>query len=321
MMSRLQAVFIVSAAIVLCGCPSNNQVTLPPPGTVPLSRLYVANGYAVSAANRGKIFVYTQPVTSLSIPSFTLVTGNATSALESFAFDAANVYVADCNDHLVRAFTRPMTGASTQAFTIATTGPDGIAIDSVGNLYTGEDCTATDVIHVFNPPLSGTSTASVTVTDASNINSVQQMVLDNAGHLYVANFGSGKQILQYNLPLANSSTAAVAVSIAGETHAEGIAIDPQTNQLWVASVGQNKLYAFALPITGSSTPALTVTTSNASRKWQNLAFDVNGNMYASDLGTVAIDVFVPPFSASSNPAFSLTPSGIDSPWGLSIGPQ
>lgn len=300
----------------LTGCSS--KATAPSPPTP--QQLFVGNGYA-AAANRGKIFDYTFPVTSSSIPNFTITTGTATSALESFAQDATNDYVGDCNDHFVRAFTRPMGNASTQAFTLtaASVGPDGLATDASGNLYAGEDCISPDQIDVWNAPVTSASTISVSVTDVANISSVQQIAIDNVNHLfYEAQCHNSKQILEYALPLTGASTAAVSVTIAGETCAEGLAIDPATNQLFVASEAFNKIYEFSLPISGASTPALTITTPTAARKFQDIAFDSAGNLYATDFGTATIDVFVPPFTATSDATFTLTPTGIDSPWGLNI---
>ena len=314
---------LIALAIValplLAGCSAKSTSPTPPTP----AQLFVGNGYATSAANRGKIFNYVLPVANTSTTAFTLTVGDATSALESFAQDAKYDYVADCNDHVIRAALRPLGSTSTQAFTLtaAGVGPDGIATDSSGNLYSGEDC-GDEQIDVWNGPISSSSTISASVVDAANNTFPQQLFIDNVNHLlYVAECSGTKQVLQYALPLTGASTAAVAVTIAGETCAEGIAIDPATNQLFVASEAANKIYEFSLPISGASTPALTIVTPNAARRFQNIAFDSAGNLYASDrgTGTNGIDVFVPPFTATSDPTFSLTPAGIDNPWALSVG--
>lgn len=302
----------------LTGCSSTSTTT--PPASTP-HQLFVGNGYATTPANRGMIFNYALPVASTSTTNFTLTIGTATSALESFTQDATNDYVGDCNNHVVRAFARPLGSASTQAFTLtaATVGPDGLATDSSGNLYATEDC-ATDHIDVWSAPVTSSSTISVSQSDSTNpARAVQQMYIDNVNHLlYVGNCRNTNQVLQYALPLTATSTASVAVSIAGETCIDGLALDPVTNQLFVASDSFNKIYAFSLPISAASTPTLTITTPTVGRRFQNIAFDSAGNMYASDRGTTTIDIFVPPFTATSDATFTLAPAGIDSPWGLSV---
>lgn len=311
-------IILLIAGLGLTSCSSSSTSTPPPPV---VRQLFVGNGYTAVPANRGMIFNYAFPVTNTSVTNFTVTTGNATSALESFAQDATNDYVADCNDNVIRAFTRPLGSSSTQAFTLsgATVGPDGLATDSSGNLYEGDDCISPDHIDVWNAPVTGASTISVTVADAANISSLQQIYIDNVNHLfYEAQCRNTKQILQYALPLTNASTAAVVVNIATETCIEGLSVDPATNQLFAASDSTNKIYVFSLPISGASTPTLTITTPTAARRFQNIAFDSSGNLYASDSGTNTIDVFVPPFAATSDATFTLTPAGIDRPWGLNI---
>ena len=311
---------LILAVLGLIGCSASSTSTPPP---VP-QRLFVGNGYAVTTANRGLIFNYSAPVTSTSTPLFTLTAGDSTSALESFAQDTTYDYVADCNDHLIRAALRPLASSSVQAFTLTGVGvgPDGLAADSSGNLYAGNDC-GDEHLDVWSAPISSSSTVSVSVNDATITNQKrQQIYVDNVNHLlYEANCATTQHIMVYNLPLTSTSTAATTVTVAGVTCADGLTINPLTNQLFLGvttAAASNIIDVFSLPISSSSTPALTITTSTAAQRFINLAFDRSGNLYASDRGTSAIDVFVPPFTTTSSPAFSLTPTGIDKPWGLEI---
>lgn len=313
---------IVFLAVIFLVAGCDRRDTTPPPG--PPQRLYTGNGFSNNLANRGKIFIFMMPFSAASTPAVTDTSTGASTALEEFAFDSLgrHAFLSACgNPHQVLVFNLPITATSAPAFAIPAAGPDGIALDSAGNLYVDNDCNVvTDYINVFNPPFSSSSTPSVTVNDAANITFPQEMFVDHSNHLYVGQCDSTKQILQYNLPLNNASTSAVTVTIAGGQCATGIAVDYLTNQLFVSDSFINKIYIFNLPISSSSTPAVTITTSNASQAWWNVAFDAAGNLYASDGGTSMIDVFVPPFSTSSNPTFSFTAPGMDFPWALAFGP-
>jgi hypothetical protein len=283
--------------------------------------LVVGNGYAVSTTNRGKVFGYNLPVSSTSAATFTATLGDATSAFEGITQDMTHDFIADCNDHMVRAVARPMGNASTVAFTLtgASVGPEGLVADSSGNLYAAEDCAPTTEIDLWSAPVTSSSTVSQSAVDAANISSPTQLAVDNVNHLlYLAQCTSTKQVLQYTLPLTSASTASVAVNIASEGCTEGIAIDAATNQLFVGSHNINNIYVFSLPITGASTPTLTITTPTAARRFRDMAFDSAGNLYVVDTGTTSVDIFVPPFTATSDPTFTLTPTGLDSPWGLNL---
>ena len=130
-------------------------------------------------------------------------------------------------------------------------GPNGLALDSSGNLYVS---TNSNVIRKFSP-----AGVDLGVFASTGLNRVMGMAFDNQGNLYAANFG-GSTIEKFS---PNGIDLGVFANVIGPT---GLAFDSSGN-LYVANFG-NTIARFA----PNGTPLLDFTSLNLNNP-VGLAFD------------------------------------------------
>jgi hypothetical protein len=255
-------------------------------------------------------------------------------------------------------FTLPITNTSTPTVTVAptngTSNVTALAVDTAGNLATGDFA---GHLAIFNAPITSTSTAAATFANGTATND-GQLAFNNAGDLFASTVSTKVNLFTH--PLSSSSTPSQAITDVSLTSAVGAALDgagnlvvsnagalgsalsvfappytaaplvtPATSgtayrkvaisssQVFVASVapGTGRIDVYNVPLTVTSTPAFSMSNVNVP---EAVAFDSNGNLYVGNLGDATIRVFTPPFSASSTPSVTLTVTGA-AIFGIAIG--
>ena len=126
-----------SLTVLLSGCPNNNQVVLPPPGsTLIQSTIFLANRTAASITS------YPIAATGNVAPS-AQISGGSTGLSEPFGIAIAgggSIYVANENIHSVTVYSGGSNGNAVPTATISggSTGlhtPLGVFVDAGGKIY------------------------------------------------------------------------------------------------------------------------------------------------------------------------------------------
>jgi sugar lactone lactonase YvrE len=152
-------------------------------------------------------------------------------------------------------------------------GPNGLALDSSGNLYVS---TNSNVIRKFSP-----AGVDLGVFASTGLNFVMGMAFDSQGNLYAANFG-GNTIEKFS-PDGIDLGVFANVILGRPT---GLAFDSSGN-LYVASFG-NTIARFS----PNGTPLPDFTSFNLNNP-VGLAFTSSGNLYAANSAADTISVFSP----------------------------
>ena len=150
-------------------------------------------------------------------------------------------------------------------------GPNGLALDSSGNLYVS---TNSNVIRKFSP-----AGIDLGVFASTGLNFVMGMAFDSNGNLYAANFG-GNTIEKFSPIGVDLGVFAIVI------RPTGVAFDSSGN-LYVANSG-NTIARFS----PNGTPLPAFTSLNLNNP-VGLAFTSSGNLYAANNGADTISVFSP----------------------------
>jgi hypothetical protein len=249
-----------------------------------------------------------------------------------------------------------LTASEVPAFTFASTGNSGIALDAAGDLAQGDN---TGHVRFFSAPLSAASTPSASFADGG-VSSIGQMAFSSAGDLYAT---GDNNVNVFTHPFTNASVpslihtglassygiafdAAAKLYVAGSTATGGSQIDvfapPYTgaptvvtpaipgvtygmvaisgNQLLVTSLGAaaSQIDVYTLPLSAASAPAFAIGTPGITV--EGLAADATGKVYASIFETGSVAVFAPPFSASSVTTTTLNVYGAHTFFSVAVGP-
>ena len=193
----------------------------------------------------------------------------------------------------VNTITKYDANGSGSAFTRAfVNGPNGVALDSAGNLYVS---TNDNTIEKFAP-----NGIDLGVFASTGLNNAMGLAFDSAGNLYAANF-IGNTIEKF---APDGTDLGVFATVIRPT---GIAFDAAGN-LYVANFG-NTILRFG----PAGTPLGTFATTGLNNP-EGLAFDSLGNLYAANNGSDTIEVF----SASGADLGSLITGGLSGPLGLAF---
>ena len=272
-------------------------------------------------------------------PTAKTLSGPRTVAVDS----AGRVYVADSGNKRILRYDPPI-AASDQAavqvfgqagdFTTANQAsaaaasadnlgnPDGIAVDSAGNLYLADlflhrvliyntpattDTTADVVIGQVNLTTAQRNQNDGTPTPAANtLNNPEGVAIDGSNNLYVVDQGNNR-VLFFPAPLTTNKSATrvfgqpdFATDTAGTTAAKftvpvAAGVDPVTGDLFVADSINNRILQFADPISDPTADVVygqanfTSGTANPGGVSAStlsdvggVTFDAAGNMYAGD---------------------------------------
>lgn len=184
-------------------------------------------------------------------------------------------------------------GGNGSPFTSAfVNGPNGVVLDSAGNLYVS---TNGNTIEKFAPD--GTDLG---VFASTGINNATGLAFDRSGNLYAANFG-GNTVEQFAPDGTDLGVFAVVI------RPTGLAFDAAGN-LCVANFG-NTIARFS----PNGTPLASFTSLTLNNP-EGLAFDSLGNLYAANNGSNTIQYFSP----SGVDLGLLVTSGLSAPIGLAF---
>jgi sugar lactone lactonase YvrE len=205
-------------------------------------------------------------------------------------------------------------------------GPEGIAIDSKGNLWVSDS--ENDRVVEFSPPfLIGGSEGLVLGQQnfssydcgnptLHNLCDPQGIAFDSAGDLYVAD-NSYNRVLEFKPPFTEGETASVAIGTTSNDTTQsslnspvGIALD-SSNNLWVADEGDERVLEFKAPLSTNESASFVLGQpnyfSNSSGTNQSafdtpdyLAFDHSGNLWVTDSSNRRVLEFTTPFSINES---------------------
>jgi len=193
----------------------------------------------------------------------------------------------------------------------ATTGmvfPDGMAIDSSGNLYVVNSDPNINSVEIFASPTPGTSDPAPLATIAGSNTQLSVPVgiaLDSAGDIYVVS-QFATSVTEFTPPFSGTMnvapTAIISGANAGFSMPTGIALDPRGN-IYVTNENSAEVLEFAPPVAGGSDQSPIAAISGSETDLNHpvgIAVDTFGNLYVSNSGTDTIEEFAPPASGANN---------------------
>jgi hypothetical protein len=329
-LKRFTLVLVAICAVgLLTGCYKNPTISPLFPPTPP-TRMFVAdlvNG----------LVVFNAPVTSSSVPAFTIA-GPGTAGV---VFDSAgNLYVSNLFTKTIAVYKPTVTSSSTPTFTIGPiTGastPEGMAFGSTGNLYVADEGAVK--IHVFTPPFAGGAQAPALDITGMPFGPVG-VTFDRAGDLLTASYGSS------TLTVFRPPYTSIAATIALPTGAGGVGID--TKDHLVIGQADGSLAIFTPPFATGNTPAEIIAPTFLvapppsicgpglcpAVESLNSGVDPFGNVwvpYGGDGGLapppplgganqIGVGEFVPPFTGVSVSNIGLLQNGLSFPFSIAWG--
>jgi hypothetical protein len=280
-------------AVAIAGCSSSSNMNAspppppppppaPPPPPPPTGRLYVGLDDLP-----GSILVYNLPLTNGAAPTTTV----AHDANNGMTVNSTTLAVTDIENYSVAFYTLPLTSASAPYATWLQGNLASPLFVSSGALYYG----ATNMINVYTPPFTSTSTPSSHIATAGF--SFARMAVDPSGHVYQI---AGNVIsVVYNGVLTTTLTATPGTEFRAPA--------ASATQLFVCETNgsANHVYVYALPLTSTSTPTLIMNPNTDAPS--DCALDSSGNLYIASAHTVAL--FAPPFTTSSHSTVGITLQG------------
>jgi hypothetical protein len=251
-----------------------------------LRRVFIAATIVVAAAVTGCNGGSTNPP---AFPTGTLVTPSPTPI-------PVHLYVAnDSASGAVVQYSLPITGASTQNFSIATEASlVTVAVDATGNMAVGN---INANLQFFNAPLSAASAPAATFANGGGSNT-GQITFSAAGDMFVGTTGNSVKVFTH--PFSNASTPSLSITNAAFVSTIGTALDAAAN-LYVSNPGTgtaltcssgagscSDLLVFAPPYTG----APIVTPNVASTAYRKIAVSATQLIASQVAGaTGRVDVY------------------------------
>jgi hypothetical protein len=307
--SLIVGLFALSAA----GCTGGGSIGAPRLGP-PLAPTHL---YVADAVTPGHIYIYNLPLAAAAVPTGTITVATAPYSMRSDT--SGRLFVGSNSATTLAVFAAPVTSASVPAFTLDTTHSAASypAFDPAGNLFVGNDTTATCCITGFNAPITAASTPAFTMINHGGVNDLASpygIAFDASGRLYVS---SANSILMYTPPLSAATIPTATVLPNNDNY--GIAVGP-TNQLYVENATvDGTIDVFTTPLTNASVRSFGIAVTGSANPLPDIAVDPAGNLYATSFdGHV---YFIPaPITAASVPTAALTFAPPTSPVGITVGP-
>jgi hypothetical protein len=291
---------LAAALIVDCGGPSASsglhELVQPPPPPPPTEHLFVS----FFGNSGGGFDIYSLPLTKSSTPQLSIT---STLLMEGLAVEPSGELLGAANFDGVAGYTRPIVAGTSPAFVASISGFT-VSVDGAGDLFDGggidgSKCGGygmyfvTPYINVSYAPISGSSTATATMTEPSVCNGplVQGLAFDGAGNLWAAITG---RLDEFTPPFASTSTPTETIS----TCANAVGFD-SAKDMFV--LGCDGIDVYHPPFRSGMTKAYTISGAEGPG---SIAFDRQGYLYVA--AQTGLEVFTPPFSSSSQPAVTLS---------------
>jgi sugar lactone lactonase YvrE len=280
----------------------------------------------VADSSAAKVFVYPSlgSSTGLLNEAPTITIGGSNTGLNSpngIGLDSTgDIYVVNVSS----VFVYPALGSSTGLLneaptttisTTMTTGlsfPQGIALDSSGNIYVTEcpNCytggRGSPGVYVYPAGSNANIAPSTIITGSStDLESPQGIALDSSGNIYVADSGDGAcdgTASVYVYPAGSNANAAPSTTINGLKTSLcvpiGITLDSSRN-IYVADAGfpnsnAPSVYIYPAGSTGNTAPIATISGSSTGLIGPSgIAGDFSGNIYVTDSSAAKVFVYPP----------------------------
>ncbi len=307
----MRLLLVALSVAALAGCYKNPTIALPPPAP---ARLYVADFF-------NGLLVYTQPITSTSMPSITIP-----GASTGVAFDAAqNLYVADYNLNTIAVYKSPITASSTPFMTIGPiTGAshlEGLTFDKSGGLYIADE-TGDEVLYLAPPFAPGAQLPTKTITGMPFGPTV--VVFDSAGNMLTPSYGAAKVTI-FRPPFVNGANTPVG-SMKMPFNCSGIGIDLKDDLVVGQDNGSLEVVKppFATGVLPSFSIAPTFINGTQATEGISSTFDSAGNLWQTFGGhgapaNTGVAEFAQPFSGSTLALLGFR-GGMGFPFGIAFGP-
>ena len=183
----------------------------------------------------------------------------------------------------------PVTALTTLVSSSGLGNPDGVAVDSSGNIYIAD--AGNNAIKKWTA-----STQSLTTLVSSGLNYPGGVAVDGSGNVYIAD-SENEAIKEWN---ASTQQVTTLVS-SGLNNPYGIAVDGSGN-VYIADAGNNAIKEFS-----PSTQTVTTLVSSGLNQPFAVAVDGSGNVYIADTG----DNAVKEWNASTQQVTTLVSSGLE----------
>ena len=210
----------------------------------------------------------------------------------------AQIYVANSGNSEIVKYTGPGSGTT---FATGLSSPQGVAVDSTGNVYT----TSGNTIVKFTPG------GSSSVFASTNLSNPWGLAFDSSGNLYAANYNQGS-ISEFG-PGGNFITTFAS----GKAYVNGLAFD-STGHLYVSATDASAANPAIIKFTGTSPSTFATSTYLSDPK--GLAFDASGNLYvANSQGSTSNYGTIYRFDTGANATLFADPAdGLHNPYGLAF---
>ncbi|HUO06367.1 MAG TPA: choice-of-anchor D domain-containing protein [Candidatus Binataceae bacterium] len=274
----------------------------------------------VANSSNNSVSVYA-PGADGAVEPIAAITGKSTGLMgpNGVALDAiGNIYVANVGQGApprgsITVYSANANGNASPIATIngSNTGlnnPQGVALDSVGNIYVANSiggAAGAGSITIYPAGSNGNMAPSATISGSTTgMDQPSGIALDEKGNIYVANTGGGEShhgsVTVYRggssgdaAPIANISGTAT-----GLRDPEGLAIDSSGN-LYAANFNGNSVTVYSAGSSGNAAPIATIGGKGAKlAEPTGIALDLNGVIYVTNQGVRDLG----PYSITVHPA-------------------
>lgn len=307
---RLPTLCVIGA--ILAGCPSNNQVLLPPPGST-ASVIFVLNKGTTAPG------IYTFPLSATgNVSPSGSIAGSNTGITGNFPFllfvDSMGRLWSSAAGPSVVAFAPGASGNAVPVVNISglNTGfvfPMAPYVNAAGTIFVGD--ASLNAIKIFSAGSNGNVSPITTITGPSTgLGNIQSVWADASGNIYASNAATNS-ITVYSSSASGNATPIRTISGPNTTLniPEGLFVDGSGN-LWVANGGLSSVLEFAPGAMGNAPPINTIAGSNglASDFPDGVALDGAGRIYVvtETPPTNAVFVFAAGATGNATPLQTIT---------------